>query len=69
MREILKIFDHSSIYILIAGSYTIIVLDALGDHSIAISMLIGEWIICFSGILMHIIGKESLLVEIIELSF
>lgn len=54
VKQILRVFDHSSIFLFIAGTYTPIALLAL-EGSLRLIILIGIWIIALSGIAFKII--------------
>ena len=53
VKEILRVFDHSAIFLCIAGSYTPIVLLTL-TGKFKIFMLVGIWTIALGGILFKI---------------
>ena len=53
VKKILRVFDHSSIFLFIAGTYTPIVLLTLRG-TLRIVMLIGIWAIAISGIVFKI---------------
>jgi hemolysin III len=55
IRTLARVFDHSAIFILIAGTYTPFTLGPLHDHQ-GITLLIGEWILAIVGILFKISG-------------
>lgn len=49
VKKVLRVFDHSSIFLFIAGTYTPIVLLTL-KGPLRIGMLIGIWLIALSGV-------------------
>lgn len=53
VKKILRVFDHSSIFLFIAGTYTPIVLLTL-DGALRIGILFGVWSIAIGGILFKI---------------
>lgn len=55
-RRIFQIFDHSNIFLLIAGTYTPYCLITIGGKS-GTTMLITIWALAISGILLHILSK------------
>ncbi len=54
VKQILRVFDHSSIFLFMAGTYTPIVLLTL-DGALRISILIGAWAIAIAGVLFKIL--------------
>ncbi|GKQ42205.1 membrane protein [Companilactobacillus sp. RD055328] len=59
-RRIFQIFDHSNIFLLIAGTYTPYCVIMLGDTK-GYAMLIGVWVLAIGGILLHLLthGKRQ----------
>lgn len=53
-KQILRVFDHSSIFLFIAGTYTPIVLLTL-DGYLRIAILIGVWAMAISGVVFKIL--------------
>ncbi len=53
VKKILRVFDHSSIFLFIAGTYTPIVLLTL-EGKLKVGMLVGVWTIAFLGVLFKI---------------
>lgn len=49
-KAILQVFDHSSIYLLIAGSYTPFCLITLGSTTMGWALCIAEWVLAVVGI-------------------
>lgn len=50
-KRILRILDHSSIYLLIAGTYTPIILILMNSDKKSMQILLALWIIAFLGII------------------
>ena len=53
-KWVLRRFDHSAIYVLIAATYTPIFL-ALKDNILAIALLIGVWCVAIAGIVLKLV--------------
>lgn len=51
-KEVFQTFDHASIYLLIAGTYTPITLILLQDSHFGLAIAIAEWFTAFFGIYM-----------------
>lgn len=51
MRAVLRIIDHSDIFLFVAGTYTPIVLLAINNYEITTGLLIVEWVLSFIGVL------------------
>ena len=66
-KRILRILDHSSIYLLIAGTYTPIILILMNSDKKSMQILLALWIIAFLGIIFKIfwIDKFSILSTIL----
>lgn len=58
-KEILRVFDHTSIYLLIAGSYTPFCLIALEGNSRAFTVIVAVWICAITGIVLNSINLEK----------
>ena len=56
-KRVFRIIDHSSIYLLIAGSYTPFCLITLADVG-GIPMFVAVWAFAFAGISFEIIGRQ-----------
>ena len=67
VKKILRILDHSSIYLLIAGTYTPIILIFLNSDKMSMYILIALWAIVTLGILFKIffVGKFGALSTIL----
>jgi hemolysin III len=58
IKDLFKIFDHSAIFILIAGTYTPITLIAL-EGRLGMTLFIIVWIIAFLGIVFKIFFSKK----------
>ncbi len=56
-KRVFRVIDHSSIYLLIAGSYTPFCLITLADVG-GIPMFVVVWALAFAGISFEIIGRQ-----------
>ena len=52
-KWVLRRFDHSAIYLLIAATYTPLIIE-LKDSSFAIALLIGVWCLAISGVVLKL---------------
>ena len=52
-KWVLRRFDHSAIYLLIAATYTPLIME-LKDSTFAIALLIGVWCVAISGIVLKL---------------
>ncbi len=59
VKRIFRVFDHSSIPVLIAGSYTPFCLIALKSNTQALITIIAIWIICSVCILLNVINLQK----------
>lgn len=59
LKKILRIFDHSSIYLFIAGTYTPIALLSMKGYW-RIGILVGVWAIAIVGIVFKIVSYKKL---------
>ena len=57
-KQIFRIFDHSSIFILITGSYMPFLLVSLANYSYAIYVAVLLGICCISGIVLNIVDLK-----------
>ncbi|MGR3741313.1 PAQR family membrane homeostasis protein TrhA [Companilactobacillus sp. DQM5] len=58
-KRVFQIFDHSNIFLLIAGTYTPYCIIVIGGLN-GLLMLISIWILAISGIVLHIISKGKM---------
>ena len=56
-KGVLKLFDHSAIYLLIAGTYTPLTLVAIGG-TIGIAATAGIWVLALAGVAFKLIAKH-----------
>ncbi|MEG1800709.1 MAG: hemolysin III family protein [Oscillospiraceae bacterium] len=59
IKEIFRVFDHASIFILIAGSYTPMCLIALHGNKKAFIVILVVWLCALAGIVMNAISLEK----------
>ena len=63
-KKVLRIVDHCTIFILIAGTYTPICVLSFGLKSYGLAILITEWVGTILGIIMNICNLKNLFVRI-----
>ena len=56
-KRVFRIFDHSCIYLLIAGTYTPFLLVTLADYD-GFALCVVMWVLAAAGILFELIGQE-----------
>lgn len=56
-KRVFRVFDHSGIYLLIAGTYTPFLLVTLADYG-GFPMFVVMWVLAIAGILFELIGRE-----------
>ena len=66
-KRVLRVMDHCTIYLLIAGCYTPVALIAFWGYSFAPIILAVEWGIAFFGIIVNIVDMNSLPVKIFSM--
>lgn len=66
-KGVFRIFDHCTIYLLIAGTYTPYCLIALAGNPLGIIMLAVEWVCAAAGITMNAIAMNNKAVKIISM--
>eukprot|EP00468_Gymnochlora_sp_CCMP2014_P002322 CAMPEP_0167755182 /NCGR_PEP_ID=MMETSP0110_2-20121227/8679_1 /TAXON_ID=629695 /ORGANISM="Gymnochlora sp., Strain CCMP2014" /LENGTH=379 /DNA_ID=CAMNT_0007641135 /DNA_START=103 /DNA_END=1239 /DNA_ORIENTATION=+ len=54
-NRIFQVFDHSAIYLLIAGTYTPVLMLALKDNFWSTPILLFQWIMCILGVSMEFV--------------
>ena len=59
VKEILRIFDHTSIFVLIAGSYTPFCLIAMQGNSRGLAVVIAVWVCAVLGIILNAIDLKK----------
>jgi hemolysin III len=62
-KAVFRVFDHCTIFLLIAGTYTPYCLIALGGTKIGMTILIAEWILAAAGITMNAIAMKNNIVR------
>lgn len=62
-KWVFRIFDHCTIFLLIAGTYTPYCMIALQGTPFGIPILIVEWALAVAGITMNAIGMRSMVVK------
>lgn len=66
-KAVFRIFDHCTIFLLIAGTYTPFAVIALGGTDAGLAILIAEWVLCAAGIAMNAVAMEKKAVKIISM--
>jgi len=59
MKNVMQIFDHASIYLLIAGCYTPVTLILLGGTGKALIMFAVVWIAAVAGIILNVVDMKK----------
>ncbi len=62
-KGVFRIFDHCTIFLLIAGTYTPICVIALGNTPVGLGVLIGEWVCAAGGITMNAIAMKNKVIK------
>ena len=62
-KGVFRIFDHCTIFLLIAGTYTPICVIALGSTAVGIGVLAGEWVCAAAGVTMNAIAMKNKVVK------
>lgn len=62
-KGVFRIFDHCTIFLLIAGTYTPVCVIALGPTPVGIGVLVGEWVCAAGGITMNAIAMRNKVVK------
>lgn len=66
-KGVFRVFDHSTIFLLIAGTYTPYCLIALEDTTLGLVVLIIEWVCAAIGVTMTAIGLKNKAVKVINM--
>jgi hemolysin III len=66
-KYVFRIFDHCTIFLLIAGTYTPYCLTALGGTKIGLVILLTEWILAVGGITANAIAMNNKIVKSISM--
>lgn len=62
-KWVFRIFDHCTIFLLIAGTYTPYCMIALQGTPFGLPILITEWVLAAAGITMNAIGMRNMVVK------
>ncbi len=62
-KGVFRIFDHCTIFLLIAGTYTPICVIVLGNTPFGLGVLIGEWVCAIGGVTMNAIAMKNKVVK------
>lgn len=62
-KAVFRIFDHCTIFLLIAGTYTPYCLIALGGTAVGLAILVAEWVLAVAGITMNAIAMKNKIVK------
>ncbi len=68
-KGVFRVFDHCTIYLLIAGTYTPYCLIALGGSAVGIAVLCVEWACAVAGIIMNSVAMNNKAVKAISMVF
>ena len=68
-KGVFRIFDHCTIFLLIAGTYTPFCVIGLGNTPLAIGILIGEWVLAVLGITGNAIAMTNKVVKVMSMVF
>lgn len=68
-KAVFRIFDHCTIFLLIAGSYTPFCVIALKDTIIGLVILIAEWVLAVLGITGNAIAMKNKVIKGLSMSF
>lgn len=67
VKRVLRVVDHCTIYLLIAGSYTPVLLLALGEYSFTPYLFAFEWGIALLGIVINMIDMAAFRTKVISM--
>lgn len=67
-KGVFRIFDHCTIFLLIAGTYTPYCVIALGGTAIGFWVLLVEWVCAAAGIVMNAIAMNNKVVKIVSMA-
>lgn len=68
-KSVFRIFDHCTIFLLIAGTYTPYCLVALGGTAVGLGILIAEWSMAVLGIVGNSIAMNNKVIKTISMVF
>lgn len=66
-KAVFRVFDHCTIFLLIAGTYTPFATIALGGTDMGLAILIAEWTLCAAGIAMNAAAMNKKAIKIISM--
>jgi hemolysin III len=66
-KAVFRIFDHCTIFLLIAGTYTPYCMIALGGTTLGTGILIAEWVLAVAGITMNAIAMNNKVIKAISM--
>lgn len=66
-KAVFRIFDHCTIFLLIAGTYTPYCVIALGGTTVGLVILILEWVLAVGGITMNAIAMKNKIIKAISM--
>lgn len=66
-KALFRVFDHCTIFLLIAGTYTPFAVIALGGTRTGLAILITEWTLCAAGVAMNAAAMEKKAVKIVSM--
>lgn len=67
-KGVFRVFDHCTIFLLIAGTYTPYCVIALGGTAAGAAVLVSEWVLAAAGIAMNAIAMKNKLVKGISMA-
>ena len=68
-KGVFRIFDHCTIFLLIAGTYTPFCVIVLGNTPLGIGILIGEWVLAVLGITGNAIAMTNKVIKAMSMIF
>jgi hemolysin III len=66
-KAVFRVFDHCTIFLLIAGTYTPYCLIALGGTTVGLVILACEWVLAIGGITMNAIAMNNKIIKSISM--
>lgn len=67
-KSVFRIFDHCTIFLLIAGTYTPYCLVALGASPLGYGILAAEWLLAAAGISLNAVAMHNRAVKVVSMS-
>lgn len=67
-KAVFRIFDHCTIFLLIAGTYTPYCAVALGGTTVGTAVLIAEWTLAAAGVVMNAVAMNNKIVKGISMA-